>query len=393
VPPLKNSFTLVTLYIAAFVGYAGFSLLFPVMPLYDAELGATIGQVGLIVAANSYMTAILLIPMGMLCDKFGRHKLLIGGLAVFAAVPLLYPLASNPAQLTLVRAIHGLGAAAFLPAAIALVIDLTPEAKRGEAIGWYTASLQLGLMAGPITGGFLLGHFGFDAVFFTCSAISLIALAFAFSRLRTISHPPPAEATCARSWHWLSSVLIFVGMLTQLLVAIGSGTISSYIPLYGREFGITEAGAGAIITALYGSSAILRAPAGKLADRVNKGQLIIGGLGITVIAVALVAVFHSLFPLIMVAVLFGVGMGIAMPASLALVAELAPARARGLAMAMGTAFFQIGFALGATAMGGVAGASDFETMFFACAASIAFGLLVLIGLMRVRSKQRDKELL
>jgi MFS family permease len=136
---LKNSFTLITLYIVAFVGFAGFSFMFPVIPLYATELGASVSQVGVIVATISYVTAFFLIPFGMLSDRFGRQKLLVGGLAVFTLAPLLYPLANNPGQLILVRAIHGLAAAAFLPTAIALVVDLTPEAKRGEAIGWYTA--------------------------------------------------------------------------------------------------------------------------------------------------------------------------------------------------------------------------------------------------------------
>src|SRR4030042_1045195 len=145
---LKNSFTLIT--------------------LYAAGLGATVAEVGVIVATISYVTAFLLIPFGMLSDRFGRHKLLVGGLTVFTLAPLLYPLANNPEQLIWVRAIHGFAAAAFLPTAIALVIDLTPEAKRGAAIGWYSASLQLGLMAGAITRGFFAGHLGFDAAFFVC---------------------------------------------------------------------------------------------------------------------------------------------------------------------------------------------------------------------------------
>lgn len=383
---MRNSFTLATLYIAAFVGYTGFSLLYPVMPLYAAKLGAEVSQVGLIVAANSYMTAIFLVPMGMLSDRFGRHKLLVGGLAIFALVPLFYPLATNPLQLTLVRAIHGLAAAAFLPAAIALVIDLTPEDKRGEAIGWYTASLQLGLMAGPITGGFLLEHFGFNATFYGCSAISLVGLVFILSRLNTIARTPEIALARAGSWSWLKQALVFVGMLSALFVALGSGTIATYIPLYGMEFGISEAGAGSIITAMYASSAILRAPAGKLADKLNKKLLIICGLGIIAIAVALISVFHSLVPLIVVAILFGIGMGIAMPAGLALTADLAPVGGRGLAMAINTAFFQIGFAFGATTMGGLVGVSNFETMFLVCAASIAFGLLIIMGLMWMRKK-------
>jgi MFS family permease len=382
---LKNSFTLITLYIVAFVGYAGFSFMFPVIPLYAADLGAPVSEVGLIVATISYVTAFFLIPFGMLSDRFGRQKLLIGGLAVFTLAPLLYPLANSTGQLILVRAIHGLGAAAFLPAAIALVVDLTPETKRGTAIGWYTASLQLGLMAGPITGGFLTSQFGFNAAFYGCSAISFIGLVLAFSRLRSIpDRPAVVPEKAGSSWRWLGQPLAIAVLLAPLLVAVGSGTIGSYIPLYGMGFGMTETDAGAIITAVYASSAALRAPAGRLADRVDRKLLLIGGVGLSAVAVSLFAFFHGLPQFILIGIVFGIGMGIAMPASLVMAADFSSAGGRGVAMAIPTCFFNIGLALGPTAMGFVANTHGFKTMFLACAASLVFGLLIMLGLMRAQ---------
>jgi len=362
--------------------------MFPVIPLYATELGASVSQVGVIVATISYVTAFFLIPFGMLSDRFGRQKLLIGGLVVFTLAPLLYPLANNPEQLIIVRAIHGLAAAAFLPTAIALVVDLTPEAKRGAAIGWYTASLQLGLMSGPITGGFLTSQFGFDAAFYGCSAISFIGLVLAFSRLRAIAHRPaiiPVEASS--SWRWLAQPLAIAVLLAPLLVAVGSGTIGSYIPLYGMRFGMTGADAGAIITAVYASSALLRAPAGRLADRVDRKLLLIGGVGLSAIAVSLFAYFHSLTQFIIIGIIFGIGMGIAMPASLVMAADFSSAGGRGVAMAIPTCFFNVGLALGPTIMGPVAQMSGFKTMFLACAASLAFGLFIMLGLMRAQKVQ------
>jgi DHA1 family multidrug resistance protein-like MFS transporter len=384
---LKNSlaYTLITLYIVAFVGYAGFSFMFPVIPLYAADLGAPVSEVGIIVATLSYVTAVFLIPFGMLSDRFGRQKLLLGGLAVFTLTPLLYPLAHDTGQLIIVRAIHGLGAAAFLPAAIALVVDLTPATRRGTAIGWYTASLQLGLMAGPITGGFLTSQFGFDAAFYGCAAISFIGLALAFTQLRAFDHKPAAvpEETVS-PWSWLGQPLAIAVMLAPMLVAIGSGTIGSYIPLYGLGFGMTEADAGAIITAVYASSALLRAPAGRLADRIDRKLLLGVGVGISAIAVSLFPFFHSLAQFIVIGIIFGIGMGLAMPASLAVAADFSSASGRGLSMAVPTFFFQIGMAVGPTIMGFVANARGYETMFLSCAASLALGLIIMLGLMRAQ---------
>ncbi len=384
---MKNSlaYTLISLYVVAFVGYAGFSFMFPVIPLYAAQLGAPVSEVGIIVATLSYVTAIFLIPFGMLSDKFGRPKLLMGGLIVFTLAPLLYPLASNTGLLIAVRAIHGLGAAAFLPAAIALVVDLTPPNRRGTSIGWYTASLQLGLMAGPITGGFLAGRFGTNAAFYGCAAISFIGLALAFSRLRDIAHEPVSTPEVSVSpWSWLGHPLAIAVMLAPLLVALGSGTIGSYIPLYGQRFGMTEADAGAIITGVYASSSLLRAPSGRLADKIDRKLLLGGGVGISAVAVSLFPFFHGLAQFIAIGVIFGVGMGLAMPASLAMAADFSSASGRALSMAVPTCSFQIGMAVGPTIMGFVADARGYETMFLSCAASLALGLIIMLILMRAQ---------
>ncbi|MBM3167490.1 MAG: MFS transporter [Chloroflexi bacterium] len=381
---MRNSFTLVTLYIVAFVGFTGFSFMFPVIPLYAAELGANVAEVGLIAAMNSYVAAILLIPFGLLSDRLGRHRLLGGGLTLFTVAPLLYPLASNPMQLVLVRILHGAAAAAFLPAAIALVIDLTSSEKRGTAIGWYTASLQLGLMAGPITGGFLLKLFGFDPVFYTCAAVSAVALILISVRVRAFVYEPAHQATEGSSWDWVKQPLVFAGLMTPMFIAIGSGTIGTYIPFYGNFLGINEASAGTIITAMYASSALLRIPAGRLADRADRRLIIALGLGLTALAVGLMSPFHTLSQLILFALLFGIGMGIAMPASLAMAADFSPASTRGLTMAISTCFFQVGFAVGTTAMGLVGQVSDFQMVFLASGLSIALGFLLIFGLMRVK---------
>lgn len=382
---MSKSLTLLVSYIIGFVGYAGFSLLFPVMPLYAKSAGASVSQVGLVIAVYSYVAAVTLIPFGMLSDKLGRRTLLIIGLALFAVAPLLYPLATSPEQLILFRAIHGLASATFIPAASALIVDLAPQAQRGEALGWFTASTQLSFVVGPITGGLVLNYYGFDAVFYACSAISLLGLLFLLCRLGDIPQKPTSEAAESSSWKWLRQRHIFGGLLAPFFVAVGSGTIVTYVPLYIRDFGISEVGAGLIITTLYASSALLRAPAGKLSDKVGRKPVILSGLALSAIAIAFTSLFHSLSPLMVTAIFFGIGMGVAMPASFALVADLSSPERRGLTMGMTSSFLQAGIAIGATVMGIVAEISSFEVMFLSCALSLTLGLFLILSLTRGHS--------
>jgi MFS family permease len=174
--------------------------------------------------------------------------------------------------------------------------------------------------------------------------------------------------------------------LTPFTIALGIGTIGAYIPLYVEGFGITTIGAGLIITLSFASSASLRIAAGTLSDKIGRKPMIMFGLLIGTVTIALISQFHTLFLLSIIAFCFGIGVGIVQPSSMALTADLSPKEAKGLATGMFTSAYQIGNAVGPTAMGAVAGISNLETMFLACGLSLAVGLLIIITLFRTRPK-------
>ena len=376
---MKNSFTLVTIYLIAFAGFTSFSWLFPVVPYYASSLGISISDIGIVVSIYSYINAAAILPSGMLSDRWGRRRFLVAGLVVSTVVPFLYPLAKDFWALCIIRALHGLGAAVFVPTAIAAVIDLASPEKRGQILGWYTASAQLGLMAGPIVGGYILQGFGYEAAFYSCGLMPLLGLIFLSARMRSIPQKPPTHPSeDAHSWNWLKQRGAIISLLALIVTAVGSGTISTFMPLYVQGFGITEAGAGTIITACYASSAALRVPSGTLADRFGNRPMIILGLILCAVSLTLVAFSNVLYQLSIIAALFGLGMGFSMPAALSWLAHLSPPTKRGLGMGLGSASFQVGLALGATFMGIVISCSGFDTMYFTAASVSAVGLLIIL---------------
>jgi len=379
--------SLLPLYVLGFCSYISFTLLFPVMPQYATEFGASVFQVGLVVGIYSYITAVTMIPFGMLSDRIGRRTPLIAGLIIYILSPLLYPLVSDVSTLMVVRVVHGLASAAFIPVAHALVVDISPPHRIGEAMGWYTASTQLSFVIGPIAGGFLLNYFGFNATFYACSAVPLLGLLFILPRLHTIPRRPVVEEAVTSPWGWLRQRRALGGLLTPFFITLGSGTIIAFMPLYGEGFGIETGRVGVIITIIYASSLLLRAPAGRLSDRIGRTPVILSGLLISAVALAWIS-FAASFPWLVVAgIFFGLGMGLAIPASFALVADLSPVGERGLSMGTASSFLQLGVAVGATAMGGVAGAMGLGTMFKICALILVAGLLLIFYLTRQRSKR------
>jgi DHA1 family multidrug resistance protein-like MFS transporter len=379
---LKSSFALPIIYLIGFCEFASQSVLLPAMPLYTANLGASVSEIGAIIALLAFGTALFMIPCGLLSDRFGRRTLLVTGLLISTLAAFLYTLTTNTLELSLLRGLHGIGLAAQIPVTIAAALDLSPEGQRGKTLGWYTTSTQAGLMVGPLIGGYLLSNFNFTTVFITSGFISLAGLVTVLLLFRGIPQAEKDEIALITSWEWLKRKALYGAVLTPFAISIGIGTIAAYIPIYCKGFNISAIGAGLIITLLYTSSTMLRIVSGTMSDRIGRKPMILFGLALSAISAALMANFHTLALLGIVAFCFGIGMSIVQPSGMALTADLAPHKTRGLAIGMFTTLYQFGSAVGPSAMGAVAESSNLETMFLACGLTMAFVLLIIYILFR-----------
>lgn len=122
------------------------------------DLNAT--QSELIWAINAYtlVFAALLFTWGALGDRFGRKRILIIGLTMFAAASALCAFASSPQQLIFYRGLMGIGAASVLPVTLSIITVIFPPQERGKAIGAWAAAVGGAVALGPIVGGVLLEH-------------------------------------------------------------------------------------------------------------------------------------------------------------------------------------------------------------------------------------------
>ena len=310
--------------------------------------------------------------------------MLLAGVSVFSFAPLLYPLAGNTTELGIVRALHGLTCGIFLPAIIALVINLASPGNRGRTIGLFSTAVLMGVSIGPLIGGFILDHYGNDAAFYTCSLIPITGLAMLLANYSALQqNPDRASIASENSWKWLKERVAIGALLTPFLITIGSGAIVFSMTVHVEEFNIVDSDtiAGLIIAAMYTSSMLMRFPAGALSDTVGRKAVILSGFTISAIAIVLIPSIQMLPILVLLGILFGLGMGTAMTPSTALLADVSPSKARGLSMAIGSAILQAGFATGSTAMSAIAEATSYDFMFRACSLSLVAGLLLVFALL------------
>ncbi|GAA2320727.1 MFS transporter [Streptomyces kunmingensis] len=135
------------------------------LPTITERLGATTGQQQWMADAYVVVFAALMLPAGLLGDRFGRRRILIGGLGVFLAASVVGALATDVPWVIVARALMGVGGAFVMPLAFSVLPSLFPRDEQTKALGMISAASALGMPLGPILGGWLLNHFWWGSVF------------------------------------------------------------------------------------------------------------------------------------------------------------------------------------------------------------------------------------
>ncbi|MEV5978013.1 MFS transporter [Streptomyces sp. NPDC052114] len=162
------------------------------LPTMAGQLGASTGEQQWLADAYVVVFAALMLPAGLLGDRFGRRAMLMAGLGVFLAGSLLGALVDDVALVVAARAVMGLGAALVMPLAFAVLPALFGPGERTRAIGIVSAAGALGAPLGPIVGGWLLDHFWWGSIFLVnvpMVAIGLAACLFLLPETRDPASP------------------------------------------------------------------------------------------------------------------------------------------------------------------------------------------------------------
>jgi MFS transporter, DHA2 family, multidrug resistance protein len=135
------------------------------LPTLAGDLHASTSDLQWFTTSYLLVLAAALLPAGLLGDRLGRKKMLIGALAVFGLASVACAYAESAGQLIAARALLGVGAAVIMPMSGAVLTVLFEPKDRARAMGvWVTAS-ALGIPLGPLLGGWLLDNFWWGSVF------------------------------------------------------------------------------------------------------------------------------------------------------------------------------------------------------------------------------------
>jgi EmrB/QacA subfamily drug resistance transporter len=187
------------------------------LPSIQQDLGASISGLEWTVSGYTLSFAVLLATGGRLGDIFGRRRIFLIGVVIFALSSATAGLAPDATSLVVSRIVQGIGAALMMPGTLSIITDVFPAHERGKAMGTWAGVSALALAIGPVLGGFLTEHVSWRAIFYINVPVAIgavLATLFAVRESRDTSVGRDVD---------YAGVAVLTAGLTALVLALVEG--------------------------------------------------------------------------------------------------------------------------------------------------------------------------
>jgi ACDE family multidrug resistance protein len=362
----------------------GVSSITPAFPKIVDELGIPPQHVGSLITVFTFPGVLLTAVLGVLADHFGRKKILVPALLLFAVAGSACALSRDFSVLLVLRFFQGVGAAGLGALNLTVIGDLFTGRERTAAMGCNSSVLSLGTASYPAIGGALATLGWFYPFALPLAAIPVALAVFVFLKNPEPGQPQPFAEYLAHAWRAVASRQV-VGLfaVSTLTFIILYGSYMTYFPmLIKSSFGVAPLAIGLIMSVSSLSTALTSSQAGRLASALSQKALI--GVSCLMYASALVAIplVSNIWLFALPVTVFGAAQGINLPSLMALLADQAPMEQRGALMSINGMVLRLGQTLGPLLMGMVFATGGLGGVFIAGAACAMVMLVVVVGLMR-----------
>ncbi|HXD59612.1 MAG TPA: DHA2 family efflux MFS transporter permease subunit, partial [Thermoleophilaceae bacterium] len=236
----RKWWTLILVCVATFMLLLDVTIVNVALPSIQKALGANFNDLQWVIDAYALMLAALLLTAGSLADLFGRKRVFILGLAVFAVASLLCGLANRPAVLNLARGVQGIGGAMMFATSLALLAQEFHGRERGTAFGIWGATIAAAAAVGPLVGGALTEWLGWEYIFFINVPIGAAAIVVSMAKLRESRDPDAARVD------WAGLVTFSSGLFLIVLALIRGNDAG-----WGSTQIVLELAVGVLLLALF----------------------------------------------------------------------------------------------------------------------------------------------
>jgi MFS family permease len=344
---------------AAFVGMLGFGAVIPMLPVYlHEQAGASTLITGFLIGLSSAFALLGRLFGGKTADRRGRRIALLLGMGFCAAAGVLYLPWFGLWAMAAGRVLHGLGEGFFVTASVTWAVDVAPDNRRAQALGFLSSGIWGGVSIGPAIGQ-ALGTMGTVAAFLTISSLTVIAIVYLMRE-----EPRPHEHAPSR---WFPRPVLLPG----ILLGLGNVTYAAMagfliLLLRHRGHGTTWAFSAFAMAVLFG-----RLIFGGLPDRMGPRRSLFAGYAFLAVGLAVIVAGAGRTLDIPAALLVGLGYSFPWPALASVVVAQVPISERAAALGALNAFYDL-FVAGSSAIAGAAaGYWGFTAPFWIALACVA----------------------
>src|SRR5213596_3706004 len=203
---LAGRWVLVATTLASSMAFIDSTVVNVALPALQTNLNASIVDVQWVIEAYSLLLSALLLVGGSLGDHYGRRRVFVLGVVIFAVASGLCGFAGSIRQLIAARAVQGFGAALLVPGSLAIISNSFSEQERGRAIGVWSGLSAITTGIGPVLGGWLIEHVSWRAVFFINLPLALVVV------LISLRHVAENTDRASSRVDWLGAILAALGL-------------------------------------------------------------------------------------------------------------------------------------------------------------------------------------
>jgi len=345
----------------------GLGIILPILPLYATDIGVSGFWLGAIFAGFSIARSAFMPVVGRLSDKTGNRKRFIAiGLFFYALSSLGYIYSFDTLSLFLVRIIQGLCSAMIVPIAMAYIGDISPKDREATYMGQFTVSLLLGFGFGPILGGCIQEVFNVNAAFIAMGLLCFLAFLFVMMWLPAVPHKNTLKRERPASYSTIMQNSQMRGVICyRYTIAFARAAVLTFLPLYASlQLKLSGAQIGLIISCSILLSSFLQYPCGRLADRLDRRNLIIIGSLLYCLTIVLLPYCVDFWQVLGTNLLLGILGALSLPAASALIVDEGKKYGMGSSMALFNVAMSLGLGSGPLVSGIILDIAGLKAVFY-----------------------------
>jgi MFS transporter, DHA1 family, multidrug resistance protein len=340
--------------LVVFLVMAGAGLVLPVLPLFARSFGVGYGAVGLLVSAYGLARLVFDLVAGPIVDRLGERVTAVLGLAVTGVGSAMTGLAPGFALAVVAWAAAGAGSAIALAALYTRVLRIVPTRQMARTLGIFYGAFNTGFIAGGAASGLVADRFGLagpllvNAAVVAAAAVLWLAIVPAGDLAADGARRPSAD----RGRQGLAQLLRTPGLVPVVLTNFAylwmvAVVFDTLVPLFASDvLGMSTVGIGVLFAVALGTEFVVLYPAGSVADRRGRKPVLVPALAGLAVATAVLGLAPTPLVLGVLLAVLGVMSGAAGVPPGAMLSDVAPEPASGMAVGVFRFCGDLGFTLG-----------------------------------------------